>query len=40
VEVYQDFKMEALLVFIPNYQFFLSKNLAEILKKLPKKERY
>jgi len=40
VEVYQDFKMEALLVFIPNYQVFPeAKNLAEILKKLPKKRK-
>ncbi len=40
VEIYQDFKIEALLVFIPNYQVFPeAKNLVEILKKLPKKRK-
>ncbi|MBI5554729.1 MAG: hypothetical protein HY920_02600 [Elusimicrobia bacterium] len=40
VEIYQGSKIEALLVFIPNYQVFLgAKNLAEILKKLPKKRK-
>lgn len=40
VEIYQSFKIEALLVFIPNYQVFPeAKNLTEILKKLPKKRK-
>ncbi len=40
VEIYQASKIEALLVFIPNYQVFPeAKNLAEILKKLPKKRK-
>lgn len=40
VEIYQDFKIEALLVFIPNYQTFPeARNLAELLKKMPKKRK-
>lgn len=40
VEIYQGSKIEALLVFIPNYQVFPeAKNLADILKKLPKKRK-
>ncbi len=40
VEIYQGFNIEAFLIFIPNYQVFPeAKNLAALLKKLPKKRK-
>jgi hypothetical protein len=40
VEIYQGSNIEAFLIFIPNFQVFPeAKNLAELLKKLPKKRK-